>query len=293
MDRIRGALVAFWDNHVHFLQLHYLYIAFMILLSSGLYYCQPGTNWNYIDALFTATTGVTNTGLNTVPMSELSTYQVAIMYFNSFLASHTAVSYIVLVVRKHYFSKRFEDILLFNKARRMREENRRRERQKRHDVEIGLKRQNSAASIKSQTASNINRRLRRFSLTSTASSPIPGVRSRHHYRSSSVGRPSRRSISSWMTNPADIRNFFRDIRYEHKYRDGDADHVVEATQAEHVPTPSSSADDPHIHPFDNDTSASTSSKSTTIPDTTTAGNNGAINHTEGEESSQQHHQATN
>lgn len=34
----------------------------------------------------------------------------------------------VVLVRRHYFSKRFEDVLLFNKARRMREEHRRKQR---------------------------------------------------------------------------------------------------------------------------------------------------------------------
>jgi hypothetical protein len=35
---------------------------------------------------------------------------------------------IIVLIRRHYFSKRFEDVLLFNKARRMREEHRRKQR---------------------------------------------------------------------------------------------------------------------------------------------------------------------
>lgn len=212
------AIATFWENHVHFIELHYLYIGFMIFLSSGLYYCQPGTTWNYIDALFTATTGVTNTGLNVIDMSALSTYQILIMLFTSFICSHIAVSYIVLVVRKHYFSKRFEDILLFNKARRMREESRRRQRQQRKqqntssivirplDTHIGKRRSalsTSSAIIDSQQ----QQQHRRSSFNSVASSPVRGVHDRN--------KPRRhRSASTWMTNHHEIRAFFQDLRQE-------------------------------------------------------------------------------
>ncbi|CAO3576293.1 unnamed protein product [Absidia cylindrospora] len=118
----------FWTNNIHFLQLHYLYIFFLIFFFSALYYCEPGTNWNYIHALFMATTGSTNTGLNTVAISTISTYQTLVLFFSSFFGSHIGVSLIVVLIRRHYFSKRFEDVLLFNKARRMREEHRRKRR---------------------------------------------------------------------------------------------------------------------------------------------------------------------
>lgn len=220
LEAVRRAIATFWENHVHFIELHYLYIGFMIFLSSGLYYCQPGTSWNYIDALFTATTGVTNTGLNVIDMSALSTFQILIMLFNSFIASHVAVSYIVLVVRKHYFSKRFEDILLFNKARRMREESRRRHRQQRKhqhqntssvvirplDTHIG-KRRSAAITLSASSAIIDPQQHRRSSLNSIASSPVRGVHDRNTPR-------RHRSASTWMTSHNEIREFFQDLRQE-------------------------------------------------------------------------------
>lgn len=116
----------FYDQKIHFLQLHYFYIFFLAIITSTFFYFQPNTHWNYIDALFMATSTVTNTGLNTINMSLLSTWQLVVMYLSSFAGSHIMVSIIVLYVRRHYFSKRFEDILLFNKAQRKREANRRR-----------------------------------------------------------------------------------------------------------------------------------------------------------------------
>ncbi|CAO3621654.1 unnamed protein product [Mucor hiemalis] len=115
----------FYDTKIHFLELHYIYIFLLSFISSAVFYFQPNTNWNYIDALFMGTTATTNTGLNTVNMSDLTMWQLVAVYLSSFLGSHIMVSIIILYVRRHYFSKRFEDILIFNKAQRLRESNRR------------------------------------------------------------------------------------------------------------------------------------------------------------------------
>ncbi|KAI8877424.1 TrkH-domain-containing protein [Backusella circina FSU 941] len=113
----------FYDTKIHFIQLHYAYIFFMILISSGLF--QLKANWSYIDTLFMATSAVTNTGLNTIEMSRLNGWQLLIIYIGSLFGSHIMISIIILYIRRHYFSKRFEDILIFNKAQQLKEENER------------------------------------------------------------------------------------------------------------------------------------------------------------------------
>ncbi|GAA5814715.1 hypothetical protein MFLAVUS_008215 [Mucor flavus] len=125
LDSLLNYIEWFYKTKIHFLQLHYLYILFIALSTSTFFYYQPGTRWDYIDALFMATSAATNTGLNTITMSHLSTWQLLAVYFSSFLGSHIVISMIILYVRKHYFSKRFEDILIFNKAQRLGEENKR------------------------------------------------------------------------------------------------------------------------------------------------------------------------
>lgn len=122
---IGGYIGWFYHNKIHFLQLHYLYILLLSFLGSTFFYFQPGTTYAYIDALFMSTSAVTNTGLNTINMSSLSTWQTLVMYFGSLSGSHVMISIIIVYVRRHYFSKRFEDILIFNKAQRLREANRR------------------------------------------------------------------------------------------------------------------------------------------------------------------------
>lgn len=206
----RDAVVRFWHTRVHFIELHYLYIAFLIFVASGLFYCQPGTDWNYVDSLFMATTAATNTGLNTIAMSALSTYQMLVIFFLSLIGSQITISYVVLIVRRHYFSKRFEDILKFNKARRQREEQRRRERRKKDsDIELGssgslkIRRRLSLSSTATTTAAAAMRR--RMSLSSIASSPVSG--SKGH---------GGRTKSSWLSKPHEISSFVHQFRSEQR-----------------------------------------------------------------------------
>ena len=112
---------------VNFLVLHYLYIGFLCFFISGLFYIEPGTQWNFADALFMSTTAVTNTGTNTIDMSDLSVYQLLLQIFGSILGSHVLISWVIVLVRKHYFSKRFQDVLVFNRARHLGERKNRRQ----------------------------------------------------------------------------------------------------------------------------------------------------------------------
>ncbi|KAI8138413.1 cation transport protein-domain-containing protein [Fennellomyces sp. T-0311] len=132
-----------WHHKINFLELHYAYFAVLCFIVSGLFYCQPGTQWDYIDALFMAVTTVTNTGLNTIDMSQLSYYQLLLMFFVSILGSQVAVSVFIVLVRKHYFSKRFKDVLLYNQAQRLREDNQRRFNRNLADVQSKVQQQAS------------------------------------------------------------------------------------------------------------------------------------------------------
>ncbi|GAN08634.1 cation transporter protein [Mucor ambiguus] len=124
----------------------------------------PGTTYAYIDTLFMSTSAVTNTGLNTINMSSLSTWQTLVMYFGSFFGSHVMISIIIVYVRRHYFSKRFEDILAFNKAQRLREANRRKFERNISEIEK-QRRKSTGESIKGDEP--LRRRLSFISLKSS------------------------------------------------------------------------------------------------------------------------------
>lgn len=148
MNRFSKALLRFWDTRIHFLQMHYLYILILILVFSGLYYCESGTNWNYIDALFMATTGSTDTGLNTIAMSEMSTYHMVLLYLSAFFGSHVIISFYVVMVRRYYFSERFEEELKENQRRK---DEYKRQKQSRTDP---IRRRMSLLSVRSSPASS-------------------------------------------------------------------------------------------------------------------------------------------
>ncbi|ORZ01769.1 cation transport protein-domain-containing protein [Syncephalastrum racemosum] len=103
---------------VRFLTLHYAYIMILIFLGSAMFYFEPNTHFEYIDTLFMITTSVTNTGLNTLAMSSMSTYQLLLLIFFTIPGSPVIVSWIIVLVRKHYFSKRFKDVLAYNRQQK-------------------------------------------------------------------------------------------------------------------------------------------------------------------------------
>jgi hypothetical protein len=166
-SRFLESIADFWNNRIHFLELHYLYVLLLIFISSGLYYCKPGTNWSYIDALFMATTGSTDTGLNTIAMSDMGTYHMVILMIDSFLGSHVVISFGVVMVRRYYFSKRFEKELLVNKQRR---EEYKRQRLEQQQNELNMINDDKSSKLSSNII--IKPLRRRMSLLSTRSTPV-------------------------------------------------------------------------------------------------------------------------
>ncbi|KAL9558054.1 hypothetical protein MBANPS3_001077 [Mucor bainieri] len=193
---IGGYLEWFYHNKIHFLQLHYLYILLLSLLGSTFFYFQPGTTYAYIDTLFMSTSAVTNTGLNTINMSSLSTWQALVMYFGSFFGSHVMISIIIVYVRRHYFSKRFEDILIFNKAQRLREANRRKFEKNISEMEK-QRRKSTGESVKGDKP--LRRRLSFISVRSSTKDddtlPQPATASRQKKSRFSAPRPLSTGLS--------------------------------------------------------------------------------------------------
>ncbi|KAI8070339.1 cation transport protein-domain-containing protein [Gongronella butleri] len=117
-------------THIHFIHLHYFYFFCLIFVFTGLFYIQPGTTWAFIDAFFMATSSCTNSGLNTIAVSALSNYQTVVVFFGTFFGSQVGMSLWIVLVRRYYFSKRFDEMLLFNQAQRLREQSQRRRKRR-------------------------------------------------------------------------------------------------------------------------------------------------------------------
>ncbi|KAI8584160.1 hypothetical protein K450DRAFT_218468 [Umbelopsis ramanniana AG] len=125
-----------WNKHVHFLQLHYAYILFLCFFFSGCFYFDPnGVRPNYIDALFMMVSTSTCTGLNTVTITDMSTYQQSLIFVSSIFGSSVFISCVIVFVRKHAFEDRFEEIVQYN--RKKHEEQDRNRGSRSSDLELG------------------------------------------------------------------------------------------------------------------------------------------------------------
>jgi Trk-type K+ transport system membrane component len=151
----------FWDKHVHFLELHYAYILLLCFFFSGCFYFDPhGIQSNYVDALFMMVSSSTCTGLNTVTITDMSTYQQSLIFISSIFGSTVFVNCVIVFVRKHAFENRFVEIVEYNKKKQQ-EEN--------------LQRGNRSVDLESGFGS-IGRRLSQISIHRTSDDLHPEIR---------------------------------------------------------------------------------------------------------------------
>ncbi|KAL2811522.1 cation transport protein-domain-containing protein [Aspergillus granulosus] len=96
-----------WTPSLNFINLHYAYIIFMGIL--GLIVLYPYGNLRAIDAYFFGASASTESGLNTVDVKELKTYQQLYIYFIPIFTNLGFINILVVVVRLHWFEKRLKE----------------------------------------------------------------------------------------------------------------------------------------------------------------------------------------
>lgn len=106
---IKSRIPLLKDVHLNFIFLHYTYIIFISLVTSVIIY--PGSNLDYIDALFFSAGAATQSGLNTVDLNLLFTYQQVILYFVSMLTTPIFIHTMLVFVRLYWFEKRFQHVV--------------------------------------------------------------------------------------------------------------------------------------------------------------------------------------
>ncbi|KAH7114074.1 potassium transporter [Dactylonectria macrodidyma] len=97
-----------WRPSLNFVTLHYAYIIFMGLLSIPILY--PYGNLKAIDAYFFGASASTESGLNTVDVNLLKTYQQLYIYFIPILTNLGFINIVVVVVRLIWFKKHLEEV---------------------------------------------------------------------------------------------------------------------------------------------------------------------------------------
>jgi Trk-type K+ transport system membrane component len=136
MDRLEDRWEAFEANHprirtvaekvkpyippINFITLHYAYFIGSTLMATLVFWgaSNPSKSIGWWDSLFMCMSAMTGSGLNTVNVSQLTTFQQVELAVLMVMGSQVLVSYFTVVFRKHIFEKRFEDIVEGEKERR-------------------------------------------------------------------------------------------------------------------------------------------------------------------------------
>ncbi|RPB00540.1 hypothetical protein L873DRAFT_1835026 [Choiromyces venosus 120613-1] len=92
-----------------FIVLHYVYIIFFILLGAIPIYIGGGVP--FVDAIFFSSGSATQSGLNTIDLNKINTFQQIVTYLLPFVSSTIFMHTLIVFVRIHFFEKRFEHIV--------------------------------------------------------------------------------------------------------------------------------------------------------------------------------------
>ncbi|KAH7016190.1 cation transport protein-domain-containing protein [Microdochium trichocladiopsis] len=95
-------------KHLNFITIHYAWIIFCGLL--GLIVLAPEGNVAAVDAYFFGASASTESGLNTVDVKELRTYQQIFLYVIPIITNLGVINIIVVVVRILWFKRRFRAV---------------------------------------------------------------------------------------------------------------------------------------------------------------------------------------
>lgn len=102
-----------WLPPANFITLHYTYFLATCMTSAIIFWgaSTPAHSVRFIDALFLTVSAMTLSGLNTVNLSELNTFQQILLFLLIMVGSAIFVSAFVVNVRKRAFEKKFQIIV--------------------------------------------------------------------------------------------------------------------------------------------------------------------------------------
>lgn len=105
---------------VNFITVHYAYFISATLLGALIFWgaSNPAKSIGWWDSLFMVMSAMTATGLNTVNVSQLTTFQQVELAVLMMMGSQVLISYFTVAFRKHMFENRFEDIVDMEKEKR-------------------------------------------------------------------------------------------------------------------------------------------------------------------------------
>ena len=105
---------------VNFISIHYAYFIVVCMFASLIFWASsnPAHSISYPDSLFLVVSAATETGLNTVNLSEMTTWQQILLFLLIIFGSAIWVSIWTVLARKHVFETRFKDVVRADRLRR-------------------------------------------------------------------------------------------------------------------------------------------------------------------------------
>ena len=105
---------------VNFISLHYAYFIVVCLFASLIFWCSSDSarRISYTDSLFLVVSAMTETGLNTVNLSEMTTWQQILLFLLIIFGSAIWISIWTVLARNRAFEQRFKDVVSVDRLRR-------------------------------------------------------------------------------------------------------------------------------------------------------------------------------
>ncbi|KAI1341170.1 TrkH-domain-containing protein [Xylariaceae sp. FL0016] len=106
---------------LNFITIHYAYFIVLSMVTSLIFWgsSDPKFSIGYVDSLFLVISAMTEAGLNTVNLSQMTTWQQVLLWLLVMVGSSIWVSIWTVVVRKHAFERRFEEIVKQEREQRL------------------------------------------------------------------------------------------------------------------------------------------------------------------------------
>lgn len=105
---------------LNFITSHYLYFISVCLVFSLIFWgtSDPDKSISYTDSLFLVVSAMTEAGLNTVNLSQMTLFQQIVLFFLIIMGSAIFVSISTVMIRKRVFEQRFQDVVRREKEMR-------------------------------------------------------------------------------------------------------------------------------------------------------------------------------
>lgn len=152
--RVKGASQKLWSflaNNLNFYRIHLTVFTLTPLVFSAIFWASNTTEIKYIDCLFVCVSAMTVTGLTPINLSISTPWQQAILFFLMCIGNISAVSITMVLIRRHFFRLKFDDVI--RKSARA--------RKRMQDVEVAHQKEKRKELIRLQRLVGLRKRHRR------------------------------------------------------------------------------------------------------------------------------------